>query len=133
MNQRSVGRHRRFGGRHRGQRLIVDIHQPGYVLGNVAVALDNYQRDRFAHEPDLVGGQDWLIERLGRLLGVDAGQRGQPDREIVGREDAHHSGVSGCCARIDPPNQRMGVGAAHEHGMDHAVQLDVGQIPAIPL
>ena len=99
---------------HRGQRLVVHLYRIQGILGGVT-AVGYYDGYRLAHMAHLVAGHGILQEPL------NAGQRGQPQRDgqwlqdgfhvLVG-EDAHHSGHLPCLGHVDGADVGVRVGAA---------------------
>ena len=124
------GAGRRIGVHQRGQRLCLDIHEIGGILGSVRVGRKD-DGDGLADIAHAIGGQDRLAIRIEAL---DAGEA-EIDRRNVGhirrgpdRNDARHVA---CRGRVDRADTRMGIG-----GADHAhVQLmrerDVGGKAAV--
>ena len=109
---------------HRRQRLVVDFHQLGRVLGQVAAVRD-HERDRVAREPGLALGQ--RRARSVRHLVPCAGVPGLADVavEVGGGEDGVHSGQVERGGHVNTDDPRPRVGAADEAGVQQARAGDV--------
>ncbi len=97
---------------HRRQRLVVDRHHLGGVLGQVAIARDHH-RHRLTDEAHLVDGRRIVVDGGGHahtegLAGL--GHVGSGDRA----DDTFH-GQRRC--QVVPENARVGVGRAHDGGV----------------
>ena len=111
------------------QRLVVDVHALGAVLGAVAVVGDD-RGDGLAREPDLPAGQR-------RLLGLDvAGQRrlraqrhGAHRRVLPGEHGVHALGPERL-GGVDRSQPRVGDGAADERHVPHPGEHQVGDVAA---
>jgi hypothetical protein len=111
---------RALGIHHGGQRLVVDLHQLGRVLGEVAIARDD-DRDRFAHEPRLVGGGAVVMDGPGH---ADR-ERLRALRDIGARHDAHDAGRLERRRDVVPADASVRVRRAHDRDV---VRVADGQI-----
>ena len=134
MDERRANAQRRPAIRHRRQRLVIDDHLRGRILGDVARRGD-HDRHRFADIGDLVPRQHKRRD-VGRQLRRAELQRqphvGQQRRKIIEREHRVHARRSARSAGVDAADQGMRVRAAHERGFQHAGKIQVIDEAAMP-
>ena len=116
-----------------GQHLVIDLHQRRRVFRDIA-AFGHDDGDGFARETGLVlgerpgheglldGGMGHIERQAARAHGLGQIRMGQ---------HGHDAGQGQRRALVDALDQRMGVGAAHEGGVQHARQLHVIHIAAL--
>jgi hypothetical protein len=123
------------------QELVVDDDQVQHVLRDVPV-LGDHDRDRLADVADAVSGDDPLVERAHRRLGVlglqrrqGAGRRAVADVVEAGHpirgQHGEHPRVGQAGFDVDARDARVRVRAAQHRGVDHAVTLEVGDVLAV--
>ena len=106
---------------HGGQRLVVDEHGLGGVLG-LGDRLGHDGHDRLADEADLAVGQ--RRPRAGRVEGHAEGVEGREVEVGVG-EGGDDAGEALRLADVDPGDDGVGVGRAHE---GHVEQSGHGEV-----
>ena len=125
-DHRRVGVEGPVGVDHRREQLVLDLDQLEGVAGGVAV-LGHHVGDLLALEADLVGGQHRLHV---------AGERRHPGQAHRGQQLAGdhgpHLGVGLGGRHVERPDPGVGVGAAQHGAVEHAGQLDVVEVAALP-
>ena len=129
MEARGVRCERRFRIRRGGQRLVVDLHLLGRILGEVAVLRED-RHDRLAGVADLAGGQHRQLRRP-----IARHARGGANRPEVAVEIAggHHRGDAGGARRradVDARDARMAFVAAAERGVQRAGPPEIVHVAA---
>ena len=117
---------------HQGlQRLVRHLHQLGHVVRRVAVR-GRHQRHRLTHEAHPVMGQTAVVRLLDdRGLAVAVNRHGTRQRIGFGARDRVDAlGVLQRLAGVHTQQPGVGVGAAHEGGVEHARQGDVVHVGA---
>ncbi len=123
------GRFRLQRGEHVGDRVqgrVVHLHQLRRVLGQIAVRGDDAGH-RIAVETHLVRGQGAHLHRLEPLDGRGQAQACNPLVQVRAGDHGGHAGGSGGCGHVDGQDPGMGVGAAHEAGVQRPWHRDVVQ------
>ena len=113
------------------ERRVLDLDEGAGVLDLVAVFAD-HAGHRVAHEADLVHRQRRHFHRQEPLDGRGDAQRGRRAGQVATGE---HLRDAGCAARgidVDPADPRVGVGAAHERGVQEAGHRQVADVAAAP-
>ena len=109
---------------HRRQRLVVDADL-GQSLERFALAVGDDGDDRLALVADLVDGE----RRLVVLAEIDqAQQRVEVARDVGAADDPAHARLALGFGEVDAADARVGVGAAQNLEMQHALQLVVVEI-----
>ena len=117
---------------HQGlQRLVRHLHQLRHVVRRVPVRR-RHQRHRLAHETHPVMGQTAVVRLLDdRGLAVAVDRHGTRQRIGFGPRDRVDAlGMLQRLARVHTQQPGVGVGAAHEGGVEHARQADVVHVGA---
>ena len=138
-DSRALGE-RRFGIEHGGQRFDVEPDQLRRVFGRMA-AVGHDHRHGFADVPDLVVGEQRLL-RIDELV-LDLRRPFARQRKLRVRHGRHHLHKLRAAERVDHAGRRRGARqidrldapvrdrAAHEHGMQHVRQFEIGdELPA---
>jgi hypothetical protein len=101
---------------HRGPFLVVDLDEPGGLLGDVWIG-GKHQGHRFADVAHLLDREHGLVveRRAVVRIGHDAGH-------VPGGQHAMHAGKGSRRLRIDPPDATVREGAAHDLPVEHARQ-----------
>ena len=124
----TAGQDRRRGGGHRGQRLVVDPHALGRVLG-LGPRRGDHEGHGVAHVPRAVPDETvvrWCPHR--RAVGPRALER-HPHRaealprEVSARDDREHAGRPSRRGGVDAQDPRVRMRRAHEHGVRLAIDL----------
>ena len=124
IDHRRAGLHRLLDVKDRRQRFVVnaDLRQG---LEGFALAVRDDGDDRLALVANLVDGE----RRLVILAEIDqAEQRIEIARHVGATDDPAHAGAALRFGKVDAANARMGVGAAQDLEMQHALQLVVVEI-----
>ena len=130
MHLGRAGRRRVAAIRGRLQWLVVDLHQSGRVLRNIA-RLRDHRRDRFADETGLVLRQHHRPGGVGKLraaLILRNPVRGQHGGQVGVAVDGVYAGQGQRLAGIDAADQGVGMGAAHEGHLQHARHVNVVEV-----
>ena len=124
------GAGRRVGVHQRGQRLCLDCHQIGGILGSVGIGGED-DGDGLADIAHAIGGEDRLAIRIEAF---DAGEA-KIDRRNVGdirrgpdRDDSRNVARRG---RVDRANARMGMGRTNHAHVQLMGKRDVGGEAAV--
>jgi hypothetical protein len=125
----------RLGVHHRRQRIEIDGHQLGCILGCVA-ALRHDDGHRLADVPDLVVRQErllWIDEIMPHQARPFPGKRELRVRHRrqqpceIGTAQDKGDATRRCGARqVDGADARMRDGAPHEHRVQHVRQIEIG-------
>ena len=120
-----LGVRQRLEDRHqRRERLVVDVDQPGCLLGGLFV--DGGDRgDRVADHADLLGAEGFLVLGHGQDPELHA-------RQVRRRDDREDARQRASPRRVDRANARVGVGAAKQLGVGHARQEQIVGILRLP-
>ncbi len=117
-----AGLHRVLGRRHRPQRLVVDGHQLGRVLG-LGQRVGDHHHHRIADITHAVGDQWRPLRGVHRLpVGplarhVGLGHAEPVGLHVVAGQDRDHAGRLLRRLDVDRADLRVGVRRAHEHGV----------------
>jgi len=104
------------------ERVVLDLHALGAVLGEVAV-IGHDGGDRLAHVADLIVGQQRVTARSERRV-IDDGGNLFGRVKIAPDEDAHHPGDGAGRGGVDP-KACVGMDAADERDVTRAGQTQV--------
>ena len=116
-----------------GERVVVDVDQPGGVFGHVAIDRDDH-RDRLSDVADLAAGE----RALGLAAPGDAGMRDEQRQLLIAAADVvagvdRHDPLEGLgLAGIDRQEPRPGDLAAYEGDVEASVERDVVHIAPFP-
>jgi len=111
---------------HRGEGLVLDVDEREGVIGRVLVGGDD-ERDLLALEADLVARQHRL-----RVVG-DRRHPGQPEGfEVLGGDHGGDVGLREGARGVDRNDLGVGEGAPQDCSVEHARELDVVQVGALP-
>ena len=119
-----------------GQRLDLDLDRFGRIL-RLRRRFGDHHRERIADEAHLVGRQRGAL-RLLHLGAVAVLERHDAFERAIGRKvmagvDREHAGHALRGAHVDPPDDAVGVAAAHEHRIGLAGQVDIVGVPSLAL
>jgi hypothetical protein len=113
--------------RSRGKHIVVDPHQGGGVLGDIAV-VGKHDRDRLPDIGHFAIGQRKRPEAVERRSGIGMAQHAplREDRgEMIERERGVHPSERERVVHCHGADRRMRMRAAHECRMQHAGKRDV--------
>ena len=124
VHHRRAGLHRLLDVEHGRQRLVIDTDL-GQSLERLALAVGDDGDNRLTLVADLVDGQ----RRLVVLAEVDEAQeRVEVARDVGAADDPAHARLALRLGDVDPPDARVGMGAAQDLEMQHALELVVVEI-----
>ena len=113
------------------KRLVVDIHQGGPIVGDGGIG-GHYRSDGVAHVPDPPDRQ----RRMRHLLRVGHdpahGKGAQLFLELLPGEDGDHALYRLGGGGVDAPDFGVSVRAPHDRHVEHAEELDVVDVVALP-
>ena len=118
-------RERRVEVRDGRQRFIVDLDRGGGVFGEVARPRHDH-RDRLAHEARFARREHERRDVFRQRGGGEAERHAQAHAGLLQLGGGEHRGDLPRSRRIDRADECMRMRAAHEGGMQHARQVDVG-------
>jgi hypothetical protein len=120
-----------FGVCHRGQELVVHLHQARRILRS-RPGLRHHRGHRLPHVPHPVPGQDGVGDGLHvRPLDARESVGSQPALQVPGGEDPHHSGHGPRGLYPDFPDAGVGVRAPYHHQVQHPGQVQVVHVPRL--
>ena len=132
LQQRRAGRHGIVGVEHDVQRLVLDVHQLGRVLGQVArLGHDHRHRlPRIAHDPI----RERALQESRRRLVVEhaGGDRTPTVGQVLRRDHVDHAWRGARRVLLDPRESSVCEGAAHHERVDHVRALEVGDVHSLP-
>ena len=123
-----------LGVRHRRQRVDVDCHGLGRVA-RLRQRFRHHERDRIAHEANLVGHQRQAVglqqRRAVAVLERKPAGEGRVVRQVRAGPDAEHAGHCTRGTGVDIADHAMGMGAPDDPGMGLPGELEIIGVPAL--